>query len=235
MGYLRKFGWAAVSILTALTGVLMVQRPRTPDLRERTFRTGYEDVPPSEFVDQDGAAKGAVIDVMQEAARRRGIRLEWVHSNIGSERSLSTGETELWPIFSDLPWRRSRFFVSRPYALVRYWLVVDQNGPLTSASQIKGHAVVVKYPPGMMETAARWFFPEARVERQLEDSGIFHAICSGEANAGLVAERVEQPIGEVRTGPCAGRSFRYLPIPDGYGNAGVATVRGNSDAGRKSP
>jgi signal transduction histidine kinase/CheY-like chemotaxis protein len=228
--YLRKGGWAVASILTLLAGVLMVQRLRTPDLRGRTFRAGYEDVPPSEFVDQDGSARGAVIDVMQEAARRRGIHLVWVHSNVGSEKSLSTGETELWPIFSDLPWRRSRFFVSRPYALVRYWLVVDQTGPLTSASQVKGSAVAVKYPPGMMETAARWFFPEARIERQLEDAGIFHAICSGDANAGLVAERVEQPIGEVRTGPCAGRSFRYLPIPDGYGNAGVATVRGNSDA-----
>jgi hypothetical protein len=193
----------------------MMQRSRTPDWRDRAFRAGYEDVPPSEFIAQGGSAKGAVIDVMQEAGRRRGVRLVWVHRDVGSERSLSAGETELWPIFSDLPWRRSRFFISRPYALVRYWLVVDQNSPLTSASQMKGQAVAVKYPPAMMETAAQWFFPQARVQRQLEDPGIFHAICSGVASGGLVAERVEQPIGEVRTGSCAGHSFRYLPIPDG--------------------
>jgi len=213
-----------------LTAALMAQRFGKRNLRERTFRTGYEDVPPSQFVAPDGSAKGAVIDVMQEAARRRGIRLVWVHSKVGSERSLSAGETELWAIFSDLPWRRSSFFVSRPYTFVRYWLVANQESVLTSSSQMKGRTIAVRYQPGMMEAAARWFFPEARIQRQPADAEIFHAICSGEADGGLVAERVEQRIGEVQTGPCAGRSFRYLPVPNGYGNAGIGAVRGNSDA-----
>jgi signal transduction histidine kinase/DNA-binding response OmpR family regulator len=227
--YFRHYGWAFASLLTVLTIVIVVERSRKPDLGERTLRAGLEDVPPSEFV-QDGTPRGAVVDVMREAARRLGIRLAWVHSSLGSERSLSSGETDLWPIFSDLPWRKSRFFVSRPYSFLRYWLVVDQNSPLTSSSEMKGRTVVVKYPPGMMEAAARWFVPEARVQRQPDDTRIFHAICSGEADAALVAERVEQRIGEVQTGPCAGRSFRYLPIPDGYGNAGIGAARGNSDA-----
>ena len=73
MSHRRKFGWVVVSVLTVLTVVLMLQRSRTPYLHERAFRIGYEDVPPSEFAAQDGSAKGAVIDVMQEAARRRGF------------------------------------------------------------------------------------------------------------------------------------------------------------------
>lgn len=93
-----------------------------------------------------------------------------------------------------------------------------------------GRTLVVKYPPGMMEAAARWFFPKARVQRQPDDADIFHAICSGQADGALVAARVEQRIGEVQTGPCLGRSFRYVPIPDGYGNAGVGATRGNSRA-----
>jgi len=228
--YLVKCGWAVVCVLTALTAGLMVKRARLPDSHQPAFRTGYEEVPPSQFAGRDGSAKGAVIDVIQEAARRRAIRLVWVHSVIGSERSLGGGETELWPIFSDTPWRKSRFFVSRPYAFVRYWLVVDQNSVLSGADQMKGHDVAVKYPPGMMEATAGWFFPGARVLRQAEDAGIFHAICSGEADAGLVAERVEQRVGEVQTGPCAGHTFRYLPVPHGYGNAGIGAARGNSEA-----
>ncbi len=226
--YCRKYSWVLFSALTLLVIVLLLLwRVRKPKSDEQVFRAGYEEVPPSEFIGADGSARGAVIEVMQEAARRRGVRIEWVHSSIGSERSLSTGETELWPIFSDLPWRRPLFFVSRPYSFVRFWLIVDQSSPLTSASQMKGRAIVVKYPPSMMEAAARWFFPGARVQRQSDDAGIFHAICSGEADGALVAERVEQRIGEVRTGSCAGRSFRYLPIADGYGNAGVGVARGN--------
>jgi signal transduction histidine kinase/CheY-like chemotaxis protein len=213
-----------------LAVLFIVQKYRATDLRERSFRAGYEDVPPSEFAAPDGTPRGAVIEVIEEAARRRGIHLKWVHSEIGSEQSLGSGETELWPIFSDLPWRRSRFYVSRAYTFVRYWLVTDQNSLLTSASQVKGRTIAVKYPPGMMEAAARWFFPDARVQRQPDDAGIFHAICSSEADGALVAERVEQHIGQVRTGSCEGRSFRYLPIPNGYGNAGIGAARGNPDA-----
>jgi signal transduction histidine kinase/CheY-like chemotaxis protein len=199
-------------------------------LGERTFRAGYEEVPPSEFAAPDGSPKGAVIDVMEEAARRRGLRLVWVHSSGGSEQSLSTGEAEIWPIFSDLPWRRWRFVVSRPYSFVRYWLIVDQNSPLTGSSQVGGRTLVVRYPPGMMEAVGRWFFPDARVKREPDDEAIFHAICSGQADGAVMAARVEQRIGEVKTGPCLGRSFRYLPIPHGYGNAGIGALRGNARA-----
>jgi signal transduction histidine kinase/DNA-binding response OmpR family regulator len=220
--------WAASAIAGLLIAVLIVHRFRDPDLQVRTFRIGYEESRPTQYIAADGGPAGAVIDIVREAARRRGIRLSWVHSYQGAERSLGAGETDLWPIFSDLPWRTA-FFVSRPYAYVRYWLVVDQNSPLTNASQMKGRTAAVKYP-GMMEQAAGWFLPGAKLQREPETAEIFHAICSGEADGGLVAERVEQRIEEVRTGSCAGRSFRYLPIPNGYGNAGVATMRGNSAA-----
>ncbi len=113
--------------------------------------------------------------------------------------------------------------------MVRFWLAVDKDSPWTNASQMKGHTVAVRYP-GVMDLVARWFWPEANVLRQQDTEAMFYAICAGQADGGLVAERVEQRVGEVLTGPCAGRSFRYVPIPNGYGNAGVATALGNTDA-----
>jgi signal transduction histidine kinase/CheY-like chemotaxis protein len=227
--FLPRYGWALVAVLAALTFLLTVQRFRRPDLHGRTFRIGYEESRPTQYIAPDGSPAGAVIDIVREAAERRGIKLNWVHSYGGAERSLSTGETDLWPILSDLPWRKPRFFVSRPYAFVRYWLVVDRDGLLTNSAQMKGHTVAIKYP-GMMELAAAWFWPAAQIQRWPETIDVFHAICAGDADGALVAERVEQRIVEDKTGPCASRAFRYLPIPDGNGNAGVATARANSDA-----
>jgi signal transduction histidine kinase/CheY-like chemotaxis protein len=209
--------------------VLLLVQSRGRDLRGRTFRIGYEESRPTQFIAPDGSAAGATIDILREAARRRGIKLEWFHSYVGAERSLSSGETDLWPILSDLPWRRARFFFSRPYAYVRFWLVVDRNGPLNNASEMKGRTVALKYP-GLMELASEWFWPGVKVLRQTETSEVFHAVCSGEADGGLVAERVEQRVVEDQTGACQGHTFRYLPIPNGYGNAGVATARTNNDA-----
>jgi signal transduction histidine kinase/CheY-like chemotaxis protein len=132
-------------------------------------------------------------------------------------------------MFSDVPWRRSRFFVTRPYTFVRYWLAVDQKSPLTTSSQMNGRKITVRYP-GMMEKVAQWFLPDAMVQRQPDSTAAFYAICSGGADAALVSERVEQRVGEEETGPCAGHAFRYLPIREGYGNAGIAASRANSDA-----
>ena len=215
--------------LILLSAGLLVQKSRGPDLRGRAFRIGFEQSLPTQYVTADGEPAGAVIDILKEAGRRRGIQLIWTHSYLGAEKSLGTRETDLWPILSDLPWRRAHFFVSRPYAMVRFWLAVDKNSPWTNANQMKGHTVAVRYP-GLMELTARWFWPEATVLREDATEAMFYAICSGQADGGLVAERVEQRVGEVQTGPCADRSFRYLPIPNGYGNAGVATALGNADA-----
>ncbi len=229
MRFLRKYGWVSASILTVLAAALIFQKFRRPDLREKEFRIGYEDSPPVQYLTPDGGPSGAIIDIMREAARRRGIKLVWFHSLLGAERSLSAGETDIWPMFSDLAWRRPRFFITRPYTYVRYWLAVDQQSPLTSSAQMKGRTAAVRYP-GMMELASQFFLPETKVQRQPDSMAMFYSVCSGKADAALVAERVEQRVGEVQTGPCAGHSFRYLPVPDGYGNAGIAAARGNTDA-----
>jgi len=227
--FLRKYGWVVVCALTLVIAVVAVQRLRRPDLRGRTFRIGYEESPPTQFVAADGSPAGAPIDIVREAARRRGIKLVWIHSHIGAEISLTQHEVDLWPVFSDLPWRAPQYFVSRPYAYVRYWLVVNQNSPLTSATQMSGRMLAVR-ALGTQETLARWHLPGVKILAVTNNGGVFPAVCTGEADAGIVAERAEYRIPESQTGPCAGRSFRYLPLPNVNGNAGVATARDNADA-----
>jgi len=226
--YLRRYVWAAASALTVLAILLYAHSFRGPDLRGHSFRIGYEESPPVQYVTADGGPSGAVIDVLLEAAKRRGIQLIWVHSYAGAEQSMSTRETDLWPIFSDLPWRKARFFTSRPFTFVRYWLAADQFSGLTRAEDVKGRRIGVK--TGMMGLAAKWFWPEANIQRYPNHEGIFHAVCSGEVDGGLVSERVEERMREILTGSCSGHVFRYLPVPNGYGNAGVAASRNNPDA-----
>ncbi len=222
MAIVWKFaGWLSICLLAAGCG--------RPDFRGRAFRIGYEESPPTQFIAKNGGPSGAAIDIVREAARRRGIQLIWLHSYLGAEKSLQTGETDLWPIFSDLPWRTETYFVSRPYAYVRYWLVVDQGSPLTSATEMAGHSIAVRYP-GMQQDTARWFFPGAEIKKFDTTEAVYRAVCSGEAEAGLAAERVEQRVPDDKNGPCPGHVLRYLPVRNGYGNSGVAAWKKNKAA-----
>jgi signal transduction histidine kinase/CheY-like chemotaxis protein len=226
--FTTRYRWAALAVLVVPLGLFTVKALYKKDLPARVFHIGYELSPPVQFIAPDGSPSGTVIDIIREAARRRGIRLMWVHSYMGAEESLSTHETDLWPMFGDLPWRRGRFFVTRPHTTVRYWLVVDQNSAVTSASQMKGHTLTVR--PGMMELVSQYFLPGARINPQPDVDEEFHAVCAGQAEGVLLSERVEQKLGDIQTGPCVGHSFRYLPIPNGNGNSGVATALDNPEA-----
>jgi ABC-type amino acid transport substrate-binding protein len=48
------------------------------DLRNGTYRIGWMISPPFQVRGPDGRASGISVDLVNLAARRRGIRLEWV-------------------------------------------------------------------------------------------------------------------------------------------------------------
>jgi signal transduction histidine kinase/CheY-like chemotaxis protein len=227
--HFRRFVWVVASALAAVGTLLVINEWRGPELRGRTFRMGYEDSQPIQYVMPDGSAAGANIEVVREAARRRGINLIWIHRPEGAERALIAGDVDLWPIFSAWPWRTSRFFVTRPYGYVLYWLVVDQNSSLTSVDQMDHHTLAIK-SWGTDTSAAHLFLPRSPMQKYPGMDEVFQAVCSGQTEAGLIPERLEYRIPESQTGPCAGKRMRYIPIPTPYGNAGVAARIDNREA-----
>src|ERR1700678_3772336 len=74
----------------SLAGVYLVNlwNERGPD---RPLRVGFQNSPPYHFPDANGNPTGPAVDVLKEAARRRGIRLEWRYSTEGPERALASG------------------------------------------------------------------------------------------------------------------------------------------------
>src|ERR1700677_2863398 len=95
---LRSYGWRLACALLLIAAVPAVRKFRQPDLHGHVFRMGYEYSPPAQFIAANGGPSGAVIDILREAARRRGIRLNWVRSELGPEHSMASRETDLWPL-----------------------------------------------------------------------------------------------------------------------------------------
>src|SRR5262245_15349505 len=87
-----------------------------PDLT-RTYRIGYEHSPPRQVVLPDGSPSGSAIEIIKEAARRSGIRLEWVRAYRGPDQALTDGMVDLWPALNKLPGRRHLHF-SEPFSQI---------------------------------------------------------------------------------------------------------------------
>jgi signal transduction histidine kinase/CheY-like chemotaxis protein len=225
----RKNGTLLALGTAALLAALAVWTCREPDWHGRTFLMGYEQSPPSQIVAPDGGPGGPAFEILREAARRRHIRLQWVRTGKSSADSLASGAVDLWPVFNNLPGRDRLFYISRGWMSVRYWLVVTQHSPLTSAAQMSGRTLAL-ISQGTYDVTARMFLPEFLTSRQPNLSAVYDAVCRGTADAGMVPERIGVNIPSNLGGPCAGAGLRYVPIPGAYIHSGTGANLNNRAA-----
>ena len=84
-------------------------------ISDRVYRIGWESDPPFQQRDQDGAPTGLAVELVREAAQRRGIRLEWVWLPGNSEAALRGNQVDLWPLMTIRPERKRFIHISEPY------------------------------------------------------------------------------------------------------------------------
>ena len=84
------------SWIIALSGLLIVAAAlgwlemRPPKLDNRIYRIGFDNEPPQHFIGKDGKPTGLAIDLIGEAARRAGIRLQWQLEPESAEAALKS-------------------------------------------------------------------------------------------------------------------------------------------------
>ena len=96
---------------------------RTPQFGNRTYRIGWYDSPPFALPAADGTPTGISIDLVKQAARRRGIALEWVRVNQSSESALITKKVDLWPLVGTRPVREWGYYAAEPWMENQYAIV----------------------------------------------------------------------------------------------------------------
>jgi signal transduction histidine kinase/CheY-like chemotaxis protein len=201
----------------------------TPDLKGRTFRIGFENGPPDQSIGPNNQPRGPAVEVVSEAARRRGIRLEWVPRPSGPELALGSGAVDLWPVFASLPDRTGRFFISKPWCLRRFWLVVARSGGSQQFASLADKTVGVLYP-GMQERAAHLLMPRVHTLRMKSAIEVLGAVCSGAVQGGLAWERGGRSSVVDPPPSCQGQELRYVGIPDALIYSGVGATLRNPDA-----
>jgi signal transduction histidine kinase len=81
----------------------------------RIYRIGFDNQPPQHFTGKDGKPAGLIVELINEAASRRDIRLQWSQQPESSEAALTTRKVDLWPIMTIRPERRGKVYITEPY------------------------------------------------------------------------------------------------------------------------
>src|SRR5882724_8058229 len=202
----------AALVLIACAWIGLRYYARESEVYSRVFRIGFQDSFPFQRVMPDGKPGGLAFEVVNEAARRQRIKLQWIAMPPGSpETQFRQGELDLWPLIADFPSRKSWISITKPWQLIGTWLAVKDTSPIFSAEQMQGRTLWYqnKTPGSLIATES---FPKSILVIQPDQESVMRGIKSGTADGGLVWTTPDKNIKvyQESTGEPLSLKFLYL-------------------------
>ncbi len=209
---------------------------------ERTLRVGADQAPPYYYLpgnapEDGGSVRGFAVDVLNEAARRAGILLEWVPVQRGLDASLSEGLVDLWPVAGITETRRARLHFSEPWVDNEFVLVELGDSPGRTPADSSGRFPVESLSHARLPitTALAGHLIRARstlITATREEA--IEAVCTSRASAAFVEERYLHTILLQRPEACARAQFRFHHLPGAALPHALATRAGDERTRRLS-
>jgi PAS domain S-box-containing protein len=192
---------------------------RLPPIPRRPLRIGFESNPPVQIRTENGFS-GLAVDTVNEAAKRAGIKLEWVETGTSSDEAFRKGLVDLWPLMVDFPDRRKRVHFARPWMHSSDILLLRDGSP-NPDRRFKGRIAVFKLP--LHVRLAQEQFPEAHVVVSPDIEGVIKQVCK-DADAGFLEARVALTLLREKSQECPSMTFRVQTVPGLTFDAGVAST-----------
>jgi len=221
-GYMRnRLKWI---IALSLTLVVVVSwfAMRHPHLSQRVYRIGYENQPPQHFQGKDGKPTGLAIELIDEAARRGGIRLEWLLEPESSEAALKSGKVDLWPMMTIRPERKGVVYITDPFRESTASLFVRSGSPYTRLEDLQNSKISFDGAPldaGLLRPRvprAQFLAIESPKER-------LEAVCQDRVDGAYFDDYTA--LATLLDGiSCGGQGLRIIQIPELNGLLGIGAT-----------
>jgi len=205
---------------------------RLPPNPQRPFRIGFEQNPPVQ-IRTDSGFSGLAVETVNEAAKRAGVRLQWVETGTSSDEAFQRGTVDLWPLMADLPDRRKRLHMSRPWLHSNHVLLLRADAQSLDRG-FSGRIGLVKLP--LHVRLARELYPKAQLAQFPDSEGVVSQVCTGASSGGFLEGRVAATALRDKPAECASVALRFQVLPATTIEAGVASTfqaAGAADAIRR--
>ena len=220
--FLRRIAWgvslAALVVAVAALGWLLFREPRVAN---RVYRIGWQISPPYQ-IDNNGAPTGLAVDLVRQAARRRGIRLQWIFWKDTSESALLSKSADLWPLLTITPERLEHLHLSEPYLETERSMLVRADSSYRKLQDLATATVGLANPP-LEGPILRALLPHARLLARQTPQSVIEDLCEQRTDSAFVdsyaaiSVLIEKPA-------CAGHSLRWIVVPQTRLRAGIAST-----------
>ena len=183
----RTVLWGGAIALTLASAAFFLGTSHWRVNKSRVYRIGWEDDPPYEQKAEDGGPTGLAVELVREAAARRGIRLEWVLQPGSSENAIRKNLVDLWPLMTITPARKGLIYFSDPYLEHDHGLLVRTDSSYHRVGDLAHAKVARSELPIDRQTVHRILPRASEVLRPLQKDAI-DSVCQGSADAAFVEE-----------------------------------------------
>jgi PAS domain S-box-containing protein len=205
---------------------------RVPPIPRRPLRIGFEPNPPAQIRTATGFS-GLAVETVNEAAKRAGIQLQWVETGTSSDGAFQKGLVDLWPLMADLPDRRKRVYISRPWLHADHVLLLPA-GSVDPDRRFTGRIALFQMPLHARLLHER--FSQAQMVPFRTGADAIRAVCTGAVSAAFLEDRVAMIAMGQKVPECPSVDLRVQPLTDLTIQLGVASTfdaRGAADALRR--
>ena len=228
--YWKPAVWIAGIGLVVSLGVYLAGNNRKLHDAAEVYRIGWESDPPFQQPGANGEATGFAVDIVREAAKRRGIRLDWINSQAGSESSLRQGLVDLWPLMTITPERTRVLHLTDPYMQHDHYLVVRANSNVAQARDLSGRDGEFAWHARSPGASRAGSCPVPRSFQERPPTEAIRDVCTGSSAAALLEGFAV--ISTLLAGlTCPNQPLRAIWVPELQTTLGVgSTFRASSVA-----
>src|SRR6266481_5977314 len=214
--------------ILALTTVLVLTTPLVwlemwqLELSQRIYRIGFDNQPPEHFLGKDGKPAGLIVELISEAARRRGIRLQWSLQLESSEAALKMKKVDLWPIMTIRPERKGVVYITDPYREDTICFFVRSESPFTRLQDLGNSRIAYDGEP-LDVRLLHPHLPNAKLVVIDSPKERVEAVCQQSVEAAYVDEYTA--LTTLLEGvSCRGQGLRLIQAPELSGLLGVGAT-----------
>lgn len=200
-------------VLVCAVGLLVWHIGIYRTLNEQVFRVGVDHAPPYGVLVPGRPPSGLAVEVIREAARRKGLHVRFVEMTVGVDEAFRRGLVDLWPAATDTPERRAWLHVSDPWLLNRLCLVSRGDKPVHRIGDLRNKRVAAVRLRIIAEIAGSPP-PPGIVEREVPSrvDGLL-TLCRGEVDASVIEQRFLEQKLLARPPECAGTPLVVMNLP----------------------
>ena len=193
-----------------------------PKLERRVYRIGFDNDPPQHFVGKDGKLTGVIVELIDEAAKRRGIRLQWVLEPESSESALRAKKVDLWPVMTIRPERKGVVYITNPYREDEICFLVRSGSTATRLKDLRNSTIAYDGEP-LDVRLLRLHLPNAHLSVIKSPRERLEAVCKQHVEAAYFDEYAA--LATLLDGiACGEQGLRVIQVPEMNGLLGVGAT-----------